>query len=157
MSNTMRAQDAIAGSLGECYVTINGKRYFLMQLLSVEASMDKTKTKVSILGKSGKGNKSAGWEGTGTAKLHYCTSIFRELLYKYKETGEDIYFEMQVTNEDPSSAAGRQTTTLIGCNLNGGTIAKIDADAETLDEDIEFTFEDWELPEKFATLSGMQL
>ena len=29
-------------------------------------------------------------------------------------------------------------------------------DAEYLDEDLDFTFEDWEMPEQFSHLQGMQ-
>lgn len=108
------------------------------------------------MGKTGKGNKATGWKGTGKAKFHYNTSIFRELLYRYKNTGEDIYFDIQVTNEDPTSSVGRQTVILKDCNLDGGLLTKFDADADYLDEDINFTFEDFEIPEKFTLLTGMK-
>lgn len=151
----MNAKDAVSASLAECFVTIEGNRLNFMQAINLEASFEKTKTQVPILGKTGKGNKSTGWSGSGTATFHYNTSIFRELLYRYKNTGEDIYFDIQVTNEDPTSAVGRQTVILKDCNLDGGTLTKFDADAEYLDETIDFTFEDFEVPEKFRLLSGM--
>jgi len=155
MANTMNSKDAISGSLGECFVTIEGNRYNLMQVINLEAKIDKTKSKIPILGKTGKGNKATGWEGTGTATIHYNTSIFRQLLYRFKETGEDIYFDIQVTNEDPSSSVGEQTVVLVNCNLDGGILAKIDADAEYLDEEISFTFDDFEMPTAFTNLNGM--
>ena len=81
MSNaTMNAKDAVSGSMGKCFVTIEGNRLLLMQVIAVKAEISKTKTKVPIMGRTGKGNKSTGWEGTGNAKLHYNTSLFRELL-----------------------------------------------------------------------------
>lgn len=73
----------------------------------------------------------------------------------FTETGEDLYFDMIITNEDPGSAAGRQTTVLKGCNLNKIIVAKVDAnDEKFLDETIDFTFEDWNLPETFNELEG---
>lgn len=153
---TMNAKDSVSASLAECFVTIDGNRYNFMQAINLEAKFEKTKTEVPILGKTGKGNKSTGWKGTGNATFHYNTSIFRELLYRYKNTGEDIYFDIQVTNEDPTSSVGRQTVILKGCNLDGGVLTKFDADADYLDEDIDFTFEDFEMPEKFTLLAGMQ-
>ena len=72
----------------------------------------------------------------------------------YKETGEDIYFDMQITNEDPTSEAGRQTIILKDCNINGGILAKFNAGEEYLEEDMEFTFEDFSMPESFAELTG---
>lgn len=151
----MNAKDAVSASLAECFVTIDGERYNFMQAINLEARFNKTKTKVPILGKTGKGNKSTGWDGDGSATFHYNTSIFRELMVRYKNTGEDVYFDIQVTNEDPTSSVGRQTVILKDCNIDGGILTKFDADAEYLDEDMDFTFEDFEMPEKFALLEGM--
>lgn len=151
----MNAKDSVSASLAECFATIEGNRYNLMQALNLEAKLEKTKTEVPILGKTGNGNKATGWKGTGSATFHYNTSIFRELLERFKNTGEDVYFDIQVTNEDPTSAVGRQTVILKDCNIDGGILAKFDADGEYLDEDMDFTFEDFEIPEKFRLLNGM--
>ena len=154
-NNTMNARDAVSASLAECYVTIDNTRYNFMQAINLGASVEKTKSEVPILGRTGKGNKTTGWKGTGSATFHYNTSIFRDLLHNYKKTGEDIYFDIQVTNEDPTSSVGRQTVILKDCNMDGGILAKFDADAEYLDEDMDFTFEDFEIPEHFERLAGM--
>ena len=156
MPTLMNAGDAVSASLAECYVTIEGNRYNFMQAINLEASIEKIKTEVPILGKTGKGNKAAGWKGTGSATFHYNTSIFRELLKRYKDTGEDIYFDIQVTNEDPTSKVGRQTVILKDCNIDGGVLTKFDANAEYLEEEMDFTFEDFEMPETFTPLAGMQ-
>ena len=155
MANKMLARDAISAPLAECYVTIEGNRYNFMQAINLEAKLEKTKTEVPTLGQTGKGNKASGWKGTGSATFHYNTSIFRELLFRYKETGEDVYFDIQITNEDTTSAVGRQTIILKDCNMDGGILAKFDADGEYLEEDMDFTFEDWSIPEKFTQLTGM--
>lgn len=155
MGNIMNAKDTVTASLAECFVTIEGNRYAFMQAINLEVNFEKTKSEVPILGQTGKGNKATGWKGTGSATFHYSTSIFRELMLRYKNTGEDIYFDIQVTNEDPTSAVGRQTVILKGCNIDGGILTKFDADGEYLDEDMDFTFEDFEIPEKFTLLNGM--
>ena len=151
----MKAKDAMSAKLAECFATIGNNRYNFMQAINFEASFEKTKTEVPILGKTGTGNKSTGWKGTGSATFHYNTSIFREMMLKFKETGEDVYFEIQVTNEDPTSSAGRQTVVFVDCNIDGGILAKFDADGEYLDEDMDFTFEDFKMPETFKLLDGM--
>ena len=152
----MKGKDAVSAKLAECFVTIGTNRYNFMQAINVEAKFEKTKSEVPILGKTGKGNKANGWKGTGKASFHYNTSIFRDLMQKYKDTGEDIYFEMQISNDDPTASVGRQTMILIDCNIDGGILAKFDADGEYLEEDIEFTFEDFKMPESFKMLAGMQ-
>ena len=156
MSTVMKAKDAVYASLAQCFLTIEGNRYLFMQAIDLEAKMNKTKTKVPILGKTGKGNKASGWEGTGSATFHYNTSVIREMLKKYKDTGEDVYFDIQISNEDPTSAVGRQTIILRDCNVDGGILAKFDANGEYLDEDMDFTFEDWEMPETLQLLEGME-
>lgn len=155
MATVMKAKDTISGSLAECFCTIEGNRYNLMQAISLEANFEKNKTEVPILGKTGKGNKATGWKGTGSATFHFNSSIFRMLMKRYKDTGEDVYFDIQVTNEDPTSSVGRQTVILKDCNIDGGLLAKFDADAEYLDEDMDFTFEDFEMPETFTMLNGI--
>jgi hypothetical protein len=152
----MKGKDAISAKLAECFVTIEGNRYNFMQMINFEAKFEKNKTEVPILGKTGIGNKATGWKGTGSATAHYNQSIFRTLLQKYKDTGEDVYFEIQVTNDDTTSAAGRQTIVFMDCNTDGGILAKFDADGEYLDEDIDFTFEDFKMPESFTLLAGMR-
>lgn len=155
MATVMKAKDTISGSLAECFCIIEGNRYNLMQAISLEANFEKNKTEVPILGKTGKGNKATGWKGTGSATFHFNSSIFRMLMKRYKDTGEDVYFDIQVTNEDPTSSVGRQTVILKDCNIDGGLLAKFDADAEYLDEDMDFTFEDFEMPETFTMLDGI--
>ena len=143
----MHAKDSVFAALAECFVTIGSRRYNFMQAINLEAKFEKNKVEVPILGKTGRGNKASGWKGTGSATFHYNTSIFRELMQRYKDTGEDVYFEIQITNEDKTSAVGRQT-------IVGGILAKFDADGEYLDEDMDFTFEDFKMPETFKELNG---
>ena len=155
MGVTMNAWDALSAGLAECYVTIDGRRYRFMQAINLEASIEKKKMQVPVLGRMGRGNKGVGWSGSGKAMFHYNSSLFRELLYRFKESGEDMYFDIQITNEDPVSSVGRQTVILKDCNLDGGVLAKFSAEDEYLEEELRFTFEDFEIPEKFTELLGM--
>lgn len=153
---TMNGKDAVFAALAECYATIDGKRYNLMQAINLEATMEKNKTEIPILGKTGKGNKASGWTGTGSATFHFNTSIFRKAMKAYKDSGTDFYFDIQITNEDKTSAVGRQTIILKDCNLDSVLLAKFDADGEYLEEEMDFTFEDWEMPEEFKLMNGME-
>ncbi len=156
MSNvTMRAKDTVSAKLAECFITIGNNRYNFMQMINFEAKLEKTKAEVPILGRTGTGNKSVGWKGTGSATMHYNQSVIRQMMVDFKDTGEDVYFDIQVTNDDPASDAGRQTLIFLDCNIDGGILAKFDADGEYLDEEVDFTFEDFKMPEKFAALNGM--
>ena len=153
---TMKGRDAVSAKLAECFITIDGKRYNFMQMINFEATFEKVKTEIPVLGKTGKAHKGSGWTGTFTGTAHYNQSLMRQMLIKYKDTGEDTYFLIQVTNDDPTSMAGRQTISFIDCNLNGGILAKFDADGEYLDESIDGTFDDFKMSESFKLLPGME-
>ena len=156
MPNVMFSKDALSAALAECYVTIGDRRYNLMTAIKLEAKFKKNKVKIPSLGKTGKGNKSVSWEGSGSCTMHYNTSIFRKMMLDFKNTGEDVYFEIQITNDDPSSAAGSQTITLLQCNIYGGVLAKFDASSDSyLDEDVDFTFDDFDMPKEFQELMGL--
>ena len=151
MAQKMLAKDTISAALAECYVIINDNRYNFMQAINLEAKIKKTKTKVPILGQTGKGHKAVGWEGTGSATFHFNTSIFAKLLEEYKDTGK------QVKINDPTSSAGSYTVFLKNCNLDGGILTKFDANAEYLDCDLDFTFDNFSVYEEFERLDGMML
>lgn len=153
---TMLAKDTLSAKLAQCFVTINGNRYNFMSMTKFEAKFKKNKKKVAILGKSGNGNKATGWEGTFSATMHYNTSVFRTLMEDFKNTGKDVYFEIQVINFDPTSDAEMQEVDFTECNLDDGILAKFDATSEdSLDEDVSGTFDDFKIPRSFKLLEGM--
>lgn len=156
MSVTMLGKDALRGSAAECYATIDGTRYNLMNAINLEATMEKSKAEVPILGKTGKGNKSTGWKGTGSATFHFNSSEFRKFMKKYKDTGVDFYFDIHVINQDDTTSVGAQSVILKNCNLDSIILTKFDADGEYLDEEINFTFEDWEMNQEFTKMDGYQ-
>lgn len=150
----MKTKDAISARLAECYLTIGTRRYNFMQLIDVEFKIDKTKGAVPRLGRIMIGHKSYAMEGTFSGKAHYNQSVLRELMVDFKETGVDTYFETQITNDDPASDARRQTVIFYDCLMDGGVLAKLDADGEYLDEPVEGTFDDFSIPEDFTELDG---
>ena len=152
----MKAKDTISARLAQCFITIEGRRYNFMQMIDAEFKIEKTKGTVPRLGAVMVGHKSYGMEGTFSGTMHYNQSVMRELLTKFKDKGKDIYFEIQVTNDDPASAAKRQTIIFYDCLTDGGILAKFDADGEYIDESIEGTFDDFSMPEKFTLLKGFK-
>ena len=105
------------------------------------------------MGYRGTQHKATGWTGTGSMVIHYASSMWAKMMIDYAKTGKDIYFKLVLTNEDPTSSIGRQKVTLIDCNLDEVEIAKLDTEAEFLDESINFTFSDVKLKEEFKALS----
>lgn len=154
-NSVMNAKDAVYGSLAECYITLNGNRYNFMSLTEFESKWEVNITDVPVLGKVGMGHKAAGGKGTWSGTAHYNQSILRKMADNYQKTGVMPYFEIQVSNEDPTSAVGRQTIIHHDCLCDTFILAKFQAGEELLDEELSGTFESWDMPEEFKTLTGM--
>ena len=156
MSNNaiMNASDAVYGGLAECFITIGGRRYNFMSMTDFESKWEVNITDVPILGKVGMGHKAAGGKGTWSGTAHYNQSVFREMADKYQKSGVMPYFEIQVSNEDPTSSVGRQTIIHRGCLCESFILAKFQSGEEILDEELSGTFESWDMPEKFSELEG---
>ena len=158
MAQTMNAYNSVSAKMAECYITIEGKRYNAMNAINVEVTFEKSKSEVPILGRMNKGHKATSSSITGSAEFHFNTSIWRELAFKFQETGEDVYFTMQISNEDATAAdVGKQTIVLEGCNFDSVILAKFDADSDdSLTETLDFTAERFYFAnkEKFNNTKG---
>ena len=157
MAQTMHARNAVSAKMAECYITIDGQRYNFMSAINLEVTFEKNKIEVPILGRMNRGHKATSSSITGSAEFHLNTSIWRELAYKFQETGEDLYFDMQIPNEDiTASDIGRQTIILYDCNFDSVTLAAFDADSDdSPTESMDFTAERFEMPEKYSLMDGI--
>ena len=68
------------------------------------------------------------------------------------KNGVDTYFELMLTNEDPTGEAGRQTVLLKDVNIEEMLIGKLDVDEAAMDEEMKFTFGGVELLDSFNAL-----
>ena len=150
----MKASDATSGKEGSLYATIDGKVIQVAECKSINAKITKNKTEFKALGYRGTQHKATGWSGSGTLTIHYASSRWAKMMIDYAKKGIDTYFKLQIINEDPTSSIGKQTVTLIDVNFDEAEIAKIDTDAEFLDETMNFTFSDVEMPDEFKELNS---
>lgn len=151
-----REQDAISGKYAKAYATIDGRVEELFYAKSLESTIEKNKVDVPVLGKTNTPQRAAGWSGTGTMTVYYVTSKFRQLMRKYIQTGEDFWFDLMVTNEQPGSSTGKQTAILKGCNLDSIVAAQFDATSDDmLEEEMPFTFHDYDIQDQFNEISGV--
>lgn len=118
---------------------------------NLEATAEIEKTDVYTLGKRGAQHKPNGWTGSGSLTIFYVTSLFRQMAIQYIKTGKPVYFDMTVTNNDPGSSIGPQTTVLKNCTLDSVILAKFDVESEVLDETVDFTFDDVDILDAFQT------
>lgn len=117
---------------------------------NLEGSCEINKTAVKTLGKRGEQHKPNGWTGSGSMTIYYITSLFRKMAIQYIKTGIPVYFDIMITNNDPASSVGAQTTVLKSCTLDSVLLAKFDVDADVLEEDMDFTFDDADMLDEFG-------
>lgn len=138
-----RAQNTISGKEGRLF--LDGEE--LAYIKKFEATIEKNKSEVNIMGRRMTGHKTTGAKGTGTATFYKVTSKFVRIMLDYIKTGEDKYFTFQGVLDDKSSGRGTERVTLYDVNFDSVKVAGLDVDSEALEEEIPFTFEDADLPE----------
>lgn len=154
MNGYLKAGDIISGQEGEATATIrradgtvSNENLFFARTVTGTVSINKTAVKT--LGKRGEQHKTIGWSGSGSMNIFYVSSLFRRMAMQYIKTGVPVYFDLLVTNRDPASGVGQQVTSFKSCTLNSIIMGKLDTESDTLDEDVEFTFDDVDLLEDF--------
>lgn len=148
---TLNAPDTISGKEGRAYAKIDGNNEDLFFAKTIESTVEKSKSEVKAIGKRMTGHKTTGGNGTGSMTLYYMTPLFRQMIKQWKETGQDIYFDMVIENDDQESSAGKQSVLLIDCNLDSVVLGKLDGDSDDpLDEDVDYTFEDFDILTPFT-------
>ena len=149
----LKSFDPISGKEGVAYAKINGNNEELFFAKTIEASVEKAKSEIKAIGRRMTGHKTTGMSGSGKMTLYYLTPLFRQMLKQYKDTGVDIYFDLVVENNDPSSSAGKQTVLLMDCNLDSVLLTKLDGDSDDpLEEDADYTFEDYDILQEFTKI-----
>lgn len=151
----LKAGDTISGQEGKAYIEIDGRNEELFYLKNVEGTLEKIKTEVKTLGRRGTQHKTVGWQGSGSMGIHKVTSFFIEMAMDYVKNGRDLQFNLTVINDDPSSTVGAQRVVLKGCNLDSIPVVLLDVEAETLEEELDFTFDDIDLLDSFNRPANM--
>ena len=156
-TNILRPCEVISGKEGDIYVKIDESRYHYMQVTEIEAVINYEKGEVPMLGRKMTGHKINGMNGTYKGKGYYRFSEERKLAEAYKNGGPAPVFEIEITNVDESTSAGIQRVVLKDCMPDSVVLGKADAASEFLEEDIEGTFDDFEIPDSFdAGMDGYQ-
>lgn len=153
MVKLLDGPDALSGKEGYAYIQENGRNIELFQLKKIEAKLNKHKAAVKAVGLRMDKHKTTGIDGTGSMTIYFMSSYFQESIKSYQKTGRDLIFNLVIWNDDPASDAGKQTIQLIDCTIDGADLAKLDgASDDPLEEDVDFTFDDFSILEDFNEL-----
>lgn len=151
MAKVMRSIEAQSGKEGEVFIKIGGRRYNCMHVTEIEALVEYEKGEVKRLGARMTGHKINGMAGTYKGKGYYRFDELRMAAEAYKNGAAAPIYEIEITNYDKSSTAGLHRVVLKDCMPDSDVLAKVNAGEEFLEEDIEGTFDDFEIVKKFSS------
>lgn len=149
----LNVRDISSGQMGSIWVTFpNGKRMCMAHAKEIQTNIDYDKEQVGIMGKTQKANRKTGETYSGSMSVYKVESQFRKYAYEYKNLGTDLYFDIQVESGDPTARNGSEVITYIDCNLDNLMLSVLNVDNTILEEDMDFTFEDWRLDQPYDEL-----
>lgn len=149
MSNVMRPAEVFSGKSAEVYLALNDVRYHCMHITEIEATIEYEKGDVPMLGRRMTGHKINGISGSFKGKGYYRFSELREAAEAYKNGSPAPIYEIEISNTEDGTTAGTQRVVLKDCMPDSQILAKADAGSEFLEEDIEGTFDEFEIVESF--------
>lgn len=144
VQNKFRAQNTISGKEGRVF--LDGVEIF--QVKAIEATLEKEKAEIKVMGRRVTGRKTVGAGGTGTLTVYKVTSHYAEMAERYVKSGEDPYFVLETVTDDESSGRGTERVALREVNFDSMMVLNLDADSEVLEEEMPFTFEDMNVLKK---------
>lgn len=157
MRITMSPTDVVNAGMAECYVTVDGKRHLMLMAKEFTATFTKKTAEVPILGRRMTGHKSVGGEGRFTMTVYKVSELFDEMCTRYKESGEEVLFDILVTTNDPQSTAGTSSKIFTGCMLSGEVpLAALSAENKWLEQKVEGFFDDFKTYSKFTAPEGTE-
>lgn len=134
-------RDTLNGKLGQAFVTIDGQSQELFRAKKINVATNIQSTDVPVVGTTRIQEKATGVKQTGTMTIYYGTPLLTQMAVNYAQTGVVTYFDLQVTNNDPTATVGTQTIVYYGCKLTGELLTSIiDVDVEMLEQECTFSY-----------------
>lgn len=136
-------RDTLNGKLGTAFMTVDGSVTELFRAKNIKVSADIQATDMKALGTTRIQQKTTGVKQTGSGTIYYGSDLLTQMALTYMETGVIPYFDLQVSNNDPTSTVGQQIIAYYGCKLTGEVLLSIlDIDADMLEQPFTFSYTD---------------
>lgn len=146
----IEAGDVINGRMGAIFMKMDGRNIEMGKMKAITAKMGKKKSEIPRLGTTASMNRATGWSGTGEGTIYYGSPVFLEMARQFHQQGKDIYVDILVTNDDPTSNRGVQQLLLKAVNFDDIILALLDIDSDDpLEAELNFTFDDFEVLSTF--------
>ena len=113
------AQDTLNGAEGSIVITVNGQNTVIAGMRNIQTVADIQSEDMRTIGTRKIQQKPNGANLTGTGNIYYGSNIFTDIVLDYINNGKVTQFDIQITNNDPSTSVGSQVMAYYGCTLTG--------------------------------------
>mgnify|MGYP005799073077 FL=1 len=135
------AKDTVNGAEGTIVITRNGQNYVIAGMRNIRATGNIQSEDMRVVGTSAIQQKPNGVQLTGTGNIYYGFDLFREIVLQYINTGYMEEFDIQITNNDPTTSLGSDVTAYYGCHLTGEIpLSILDSETSMLNYDFNFAY-----------------
>lgn len=135
------AKDTINGAEGKVFVTINNQNIEVACMRNITTNAEIQSNDMRVIGTRTIQNKNNGAKLTGTGNIYYGTNLWTDMVLQYIQTGVMPEFDLQITNNDPTTSIGSQVMAYYGCTLTGTIPLSILNDEEAmLNYDFNFAY-----------------
>lgn len=135
------AKDTVNGAEGTVVITQNGQNTVIAGMRNITTNAEIQSNDMRVIGTRTIQNKNNGAKLTGTGNIYYGSNIFTDMVLQYIQTGVMPEFDIQITNNDPTTSIGSQVMAYYGCTLTGTIPLSILNDEEAmLNYDFNFAY-----------------
>lgn len=135
------AKDTVNGAEGSVVITQDGKNQVIAGMKKILTTAGLQSQEMRVVGTRIIQGKPNGVKQTGKGTIYYGSNVFTDMVLEYINTGKAPYFDIQITNNDPTTSIGQQVVAYYGCTLTGEIpISILDDEEAMLNYEFEFTY-----------------
>lgn len=139
--NYLLAKDTVNGAEGSVVITQDGINTVVAGMRNIKTNAEIQSSDMRVIGTRIIQNKSNGAKLTGTGNIYYGSPIFTNMVLQYIKTGVMPQFDIQITNNDPTTSVGSQVMAYYNCTLTGTIpLSILDDEEAMLNYDFNFAY-----------------
>lgn len=135
------AKDTLNGAEGTIVIERDGKNIVVGNMKNIRTEAEIQSNDMKVVGTRKIQAKNTGVKQTGKGNIYYGSNILVDMILEYINTGVMPEFNLQITNNDPTTGVGSQVMAYYGCTLTGTIpLSILDSEETMLNHDFSFTY-----------------
>lgn len=135
------AKDTVNGAEGKVFITVDGRNIEVAGMKNIQTDADIQSQDMRVIGTRKVQQKPNGAKLTGKGNIYYGTPLFTDMVLQYVNTGVMPSFDIQITNNDPTTSVGSQSMAYYGCVLTGSIpLSILNSEESMLNYDFNFSY-----------------